>query len=78
MLEGLPSTEAERATVAPDEPDAWYWLILARHRSGDHAGELAAIERILELSRDDPDARGFRAFAACEVSGRSGCVEEAR
>ena len=71
--------QAERATaIDGHQPDAWYYLALARHRSGDHAGELAAIERILELSPDFPGARAGRAFAACEVSGRSGCADEAR
>jgi tetratricopeptide (TPR) repeat protein len=71
--------QAERATaIDRHQPDAWYYLALARHRSGDHPGEFAAIERILELSPDFPGARAGRAFAACEVSGRSGCAEEAR
>ena len=71
--------QAERATTMPPyQPDAWYYLALARHEAGDHPGELSAIERLLELSPDYPRARGSRAFAACEVSGRSRCVEAAR
>jgi hypothetical protein len=71
--------QAERATTMPPyQPDAWYYLALARHQTGDHAGELSALERLLELSPDFPRARGSRAFAACEVSGGSRCVEVAR
>src|SRR5262249_51754520 len=68
--------QAEKATTMPPyEPDAWYYLAQARHETGDHAGELSAIERLLELSPDYPRARGARALAACEVSGASRCVE---
>lgn len=71
--------EAERATTLPPyQPDAWYYLALGRHETGDHSGELSAIERLLERSPDYPRARGSRAFAACEVSGGSRCVEAAR
>ncbi len=71
--------QAERATTMPPyQPDAWYYLALARHETGDHAGELAAIERLLALSPDFPRARGSRAFATCEVSGGSRCVEAAQ
>jgi len=71
--------QAERATTLPPyEPDAFYYLALARHQTGDHPGELSAIDRLLELSPDYPRARGGRAFAACEVSGGSRCVEAAR
>ena len=71
--------QAEQATTMPPyQPDAWYYLALARHESGDHAGELAAIERLLALSPDYPRARGSRAFAACEVSGGARCVEAAQ
>jgi len=71
--------QAERATtIPPYQPDAWYYLALARHQTGDHAGELSAIDRLLALSPDYPRARGSRVFAACEVSGGSGCVEAAR
>jgi protein O-mannosyl-transferase len=71
--------QAEQATTLPPyQPDAWYYLALARHQSGDHAGELAAIERLLALSPDYPRARGSRAFAACEASGGSACVEAAQ
>jgi hypothetical protein len=70
---------AERATAeAPHEPNGWYYLARARHATGDHAGELAAIERILELSPEFPDARFARAVAACEVSGRTDCVQAVR
>jgi hypothetical protein len=71
--------QAEQATTMPPyQPDAWYCLAQARHEIGDHAGELAAIERLLALSPDFPRARGSRAFAACEVSGASRCVEAAQ
>jgi hypothetical protein len=71
--------QAERATtMPPDQPDAWYYLAQARHEAGDHPGELSAIERLLVLSPDYPRARGSRAFAACEVSGASRCVEAAQ
>jgi hypothetical protein len=71
--------QAERATTLADwQPDAWYYLALARHQSGDHAGELSAFERLLQLSPDFPGARGSRAFAACEMNGGSRCVEAAR
>jgi lipoprotein NlpI len=64
--------------MPPHQPDAWYYLALARHQTGDHAGELAAIERLLALSPDYPRARGSRALAACEVAGGSRCIEAAR
>jgi hypothetical protein len=71
--------QAEQATTLPPyQPDAWYYLALARHQAGDHAGELSAIERLLELSPAYPRARGSRAFATCEVSGGSRCVEAAQ
>ncbi|HSS01359.1 MAG TPA: tetratricopeptide repeat protein [Kofleriaceae bacterium] len=71
--------QAERATMLPPyPPDAWYYLALAHHQIGDHAGELAAIEQLLRRSPDYPRARGSRAYAACEVSGGSRCVEAAQ
>jgi protein O-mannosyl-transferase len=71
--------EAERAsTLAAWQPDTWYYLALARHQSGDHAGEFSAFEQLLKRSPDYPGARGSRAFAACEMAGRPRCVEEAR
>jgi len=71
--------QAEHATTMPPyQPDAWYYLALARHQTGDHPGELSAIERLLELSPDYPRGRGSRAFAACEVSGGSHCTEAAQ
>jgi hypothetical protein len=71
--------QAERASALPPyEPDAWYYLSLARHQTGNHPGELAAIDRLLELSPDYPHARGARAYAFCEVSGGSRCGEAAR
>jgi hypothetical protein len=71
--------QAERASALPPyEPDAWYYLSLARHQTGNHPGELAAIDRLLELSPDYPRARGARAYAYCEVSGGSRCGEAAR
>jgi len=71
--------QAELATTMPPyQPDAWYYLALARHQTGDHAGELAAIERLLALSPDYPRARGSRALAACEVAGGARCVEAAQ
>ena len=71
--------QAKRATTMPPyQPDAWYYLAVARHQRGDHAGELAAIERLLELSPGYPRARGARAFAACEVGGGSRCSQAAQ
>jgi hypothetical protein len=71
--------QAERASMIPPyEPDAWYYLALARHQTGNHAGELDAIDRLLKLSPDYPRARGSRVFAACEVSGGSRCAEAAQ
>lgn len=71
--------QAERATMLPPyPPDAWYYLALAHHQIGDHAGELAAIEQLLQRSPDYPRARGSRAYAVCEVSGGSRCVEAAQ
>ena len=71
--------QAERATsLAPYQPDAWYYLALAHHRIGDHAGELAVIDHLLQLSPDFPGARGARGVAACEVSGRTDCIQAAR
>jgi len=72
-------TQAEHATTLPPyPPDAWYYLALARHQTGDHAGELSAIEQLLERSPDYPRARGSRAFAACELSGGARCADVAR
>lgn len=71
--------EAARATsLEPYQPDPWWALALIRHRAGDHPGELAAIDELLGLSPDYPGARPARALAACEVSGRTDCVEAAR
>ena len=71
--------QAERATTLPPfQPDAWYYLAMARHQTRDHAGELTALEQLLKLSPDYPRARGSRALAACEVSGGSRCVEAAQ
>jgi protein O-mannosyl-transferase len=66
--------EAEHATVlAPYQPDCWYYLAFARHKIGDHAGELAAIEKLLRIAPDFPGAQEMHAIAACEVSGRKDC-----
>lgn len=71
--------QAERATAAaPYQPDGWYYLALARHVTGDHRGELSAIEKILELSPTYPGAGDAREVAACEVSGRTDCAQAAR
>jgi hypothetical protein len=71
--------QAERATTLPPyQPDAWFYLAQAHHQIGDHRGELAAIEQLLERSPDYPRARGSRVYALCEVSGGSGCAEAAR
>jgi hypothetical protein len=69
--------EAERATVlAPYQPDGWYYLAFARHKLGDHVGELAAIDKLLEVAPNYPRARDMRQVAACEVSGQKGCTVE--
>jgi tetratricopeptide (TPR) repeat protein len=66
--------EAKRATtLAPYQPDGWYYLAFALHKAGDHAGELAAIDKLLEISPGFPKARETREIAACEVSGRKDC-----
>ena len=66
--------QAERATAAaPRQPDGWYYLALARHAAGDHAGELAALERLLQASPDYPSVHRLREHAACEASGRTDC-----
>ncbi|MBN1699910.1 MAG: tetratricopeptide repeat protein [Spirochaetales bacterium] len=68
--------EAERATIlAPYQPDGWYYLAFARHKIGDHEGELAALEKLLEIAPDYPGARRMREIAACEVSGREDCPD---
>jgi tetratricopeptide (TPR) repeat protein len=67
--------EAERATIlAPYQPDAWYYLADARHKIGDHAGELAALEKLLQIAPDYPGALKAYETAACEVSGRTDCL----
>jgi len=69
------ATEAERATVlAPYQPDGWYYLAFARHKIGDHVGELAAVEKLLQVAPDYPGASAMRDVAACEVSGRTDCL----
>jgi protein O-mannosyl-transferase len=60
--------EARRATtLAPYQPDGWYYLALGLHQAGDHAGELAAIDKLLEISPNFPKARQAREIAACEA-----------
>jgi tetratricopeptide (TPR) repeat protein len=69
--------EAERATVlAPYQPDGWYYLAFARHKIGDHRGELAAIDKLLQVAPDYPRARDMREVAACEVSGQTNCLPD--
>lgn len=66
--------EAKRATeLAPYQPDGWYYLAFSLHKAGDHAGELAAIDKLLEIAPDYPRARETREIAACEASGRKDC-----
>ncbi|MBN2442518.1 MAG: hypothetical protein JXJ04_14280 [Spirochaetales bacterium] len=68
--------EAERATnLAPYQPDGWYYLAFARHRIGDHKGELFALVKLLEVAPNYPGAREMYEVAACEVSGRTDCLE---
>jgi len=67
--------EAKRATfLAPYQPESWYDLSSAQHEIGDHAAELATLEKLLQISFDYPGARGAREVAACEVSGRKDCL----
>lgn len=67
--------EAERATtLAPYQPDGWYYLAFARHKIGDHVGELAAVDKLLQAAPGYPRAREMREVAACEVSGRKDCL----
>lgn len=76
---GGAAREAEHAVgLEPRQPDSWWILALARHRAGDHAGELTAVDALLELSPDYPGGRPARALARCEVSGRADCLEAAR
>lgn len=66
--------EAKRATtLAPYQPDNWYYLAFALHQAGNHGGELIAIDKLLEISPDYPRARQAREVAACEASGRRDC-----
>jgi Flp pilus assembly protein TadD len=66
--------EAKRATeLAPYQPDGWYYLAFSLHQAGDHGGELAAIDKLLEIAPDYPRARETREIAACEASGRRDC-----
>lgn len=66
--------EAERATtLAPYMPDGWFYLAFARYKTGDYAGELAALDKLLEIAPDYPGARKMREVAACEMSGREDC-----
>jgi len=67
--------EAKRATeLAPYEPNGWYYLAFSLHKFGDHKGELAAIEKLLEIAPDYPRVREMKEAAACEASGRRGCL----
>ena len=66
--------EARRATsLAPYLPDGWYYLANALHQLGDHKGELAALDMLLEISPNYPGGQKFRELAACEASGRRDC-----
>lgn len=70
--------EARRATtLAPYQPDGWYYLALGLHKAGDHAAELAAIDELLRVSPNYPGARQARQIAACEAEceapGRCDC-----
>jgi tetratricopeptide (TPR) repeat protein len=71
------ATRAAEDGVAlePFQVDTWWTLTLARHRAGDHRGELAAVEKLLELSPRHPGGREARARAECEVSGRTDCED---
>lgn len=77
-LGGAVREAAQAAELEPYQPDTWWALALARHRAGDHQGELAAIDELLRLSPDYPGGRPARALAACEASGRTGCIEAAQ
>jgi tetratricopeptide (TPR) repeat protein len=63
----------EGVALEPFQVDTWWTLTLARHLAGDHKGELAAAEKVLELSPRHPGGRDARARAECEVSGRTDC-----
>ena len=58
------------AAIAPYQPDCWYYLAFARHKAGDHAGELAAVNKLLDIAPGFPGAREMRAIATNEMSGR--------
>jgi tetratricopeptide (TPR) repeat protein len=67
--------QAHRATaLAPTQPEGWYYLSVARHRGGDHRGELAALDRALALSPGFTEASSARSVALCELSGRLDCA----
>ncbi len=61
--------EAERATkMAPDNPRAWRTLGGIEHVMGNVAASVAAYDRQLELSPDDPIARLDRATIALDTA----------
>ncbi len=67
--------EAERATsLAPYQPDSWYYLAFAQHKTGNHPAELAAIRKLLEVAPDYPGGRDMLEVATCEVSGGKDCL----
>jgi tetratricopeptide (TPR) repeat protein len=69
--------EAERATtIAPYQPDAWFYMAAAQHELSDYAAELASLEKLLQIAPDYPGAREAYEVAACEASGRKDCLEE--
>jgi Tetratricopeptide repeat len=63
--------KAEQATIlAPYQPDCWYYLAFARHKNGDHADALKAINKLLEVAPDYPGARQMYEVEAKILSGQ--------
>jgi hypothetical protein len=62
--------QAERATtLEPDRPQAWLYLAWAHHLAGEHARELKALDRALQLSPGYAEARIAREKAEGELAG---------
>lgn len=64
--------EAKRATLlAPFQPNAWYYLAFALHKTGDIQGELEAWDELLKIAPDYPRAKETRDLLAREVKRRT-------
>jgi hypothetical protein len=56
--------------VAPYQPDCWYYLAFSLHKSGNHAGEKAAVEKLLQVAPNYPGAREM-----FEIANRETCLQ---